>query len=111
MVRHGYLGQFEQVVLLTLVRLGDGAHGRSIHEEIERRSPDPVTIAAVYVTLSRLEDKGYVSAEVGDSRPAGGGRARKEFRIEAPGLEALRHSRERMERFWEGLELEARGES
>ena len=104
----GFLGEFEQLVLLSLVHVGKGGQGRAIHEAIEARSLVPVTITAVYVTLSRMEKKGLVSSRVGEP-PPGGGRARKEFTIEAAGVEALRRSRAQLDRFWEGVELGTEG--
>lgn len=104
MGKQGFLGEFEHVVLLTLVRLEGRAHGRAIHEEIESRGLAPVAVTAVYVTLSRMEDKGYLSSY--QDAPEGG-RTRKHFRIEEPGLEALRRSREQLDRFWEGVEVGA----
>lgn len=105
MSKHGVLGEFEQVVLLSVLRLGDAALGRNIYEEIKRLSETPVTLTAVYVTLSRLADKHYVSSEL--SEPADGGRAQKLFSLEAAGVEALQRSRSRLERFWAGVELDA----
>lgn len=104
MGKRGFLGEFEQIVLLSLWRLGEGAIGADIHAEIESRGEHEVAITAVYVTLSRLEDKGMASsrsAEVGGER-----RARKVFSIERPGIEALRRSRRHLDRFWQGLEID-----
>ncbi len=102
---HGYLGEFEQIVLLALLRLGDNAYGKAIHEEIGRRSPREVAVTAVYVTLSRLEGKGYLSASLGEATPVRGGRAKKFFNIEEAGLQALRRSREQLDSFWAGIDL------
>jgi DNA-binding PadR family transcriptional regulator len=97
------LGEFEQIVLLTTLRLGSNAFGRMIFEEIERLSVTKVTITAVYVTLSRLEKKSYVSVQLtareGEARP------QKLFAVEAPGIEALQRSREQLARFWDGVEV------
>jgi len=81
------LGEFEQIVLLSVVRLGDGAFGRAIYEELARLSITQVTITAVYVTLSRMEKKDFVSVRL--ATPAGSGREQKLFAIEPPGLAAL----------------------
>ncbi len=97
------LGEFEQIVLLSVVRLADKAFGRAIFEELERLSVTHVTITAVYVTLSRLEKKDFVSVQM--APPAGGGRAQKLFAIEAAGLAALQRSREQLARFWDGVEV------
>ena len=97
------LGEFEQIVLLSVVRLGDGAFGRAIYEEMERLSITPVTITAVYVTLSRLEKKDFVSVQLGTSPT--GRREQKLFAIEPAGLAALQRSREQLDRFWAGVEV------
>jgi PadR family transcriptional regulator PadR len=72
-----YLGEFEQIVLLAVLRLGKNAYGVTIWEEIERRAERPVMIGAVYATLDRLEAKRYISSKVGDPTPERGGRAKR----------------------------------
>ena len=89
-----YLGEFEIVVLATLVRLGEDAYGMTIRREIEGRSGRSVTIGSIYATLRRLEAKGYVSTVLGEPTPERGGRAKRYFRLEAAGAEALIRSRE-----------------
>jgi len=73
-MRGAYLGEFEQVVLLALVRLGDGAYGLRIRREIETRTSREVSIGAVYATLDRLESQGLVLSSLGDPTPERGGR-------------------------------------
>jgi len=97
------LGEFEQIVLLSVVRLTDAAFGRAIYEELARLSITQVTITAVYVTLSRLEKKDFVSVQL--ATPAAGGRPQKLFAIEPAGLEALQRSREQLARFWAGVDV------
>ena len=84
------LGDFEQLVLLGLVRLGDAAYGVSIHNEIRRRARREVTVAAVYKTLERLENKGFALSVVGEPTSERGGRRKKYFRIQPAGRRALR---------------------
>lgn len=110
MGKKGYLGEFEHIVLLALVRLQDEATGRAIYAEIDRLARTSVAITAVYVTLSRLEKKRYVSSSLSAPTPVRGGRATKRFRIEASGLAALRRSRQQLERFWDGVELGSEAE-
>jgi PadR family transcriptional regulator PadR len=100
MARTGYLGEFEQVVLLAVARLGDDAYGMRIRQEIEARSDRTVTIGAVYATLDRLQTKGYVAA-----RDEPGGRARRFFTIEPAGVDALEAARALQSRMWAGLRL------
>ena len=106
-----HLGEFEQVVLLAVARLGDAGYGVTIRREIERRTGREATVGAVYATLSRLEEKGLVSSMEGEPEPRRGGRARRHFRIEPEGAVALRIARGMMDRMWEGLEGDLLGES
>lgn len=94
MGKNKYLGEFEIVVLATLVRLGEDAYGMTIRREIEERSGRSVSIGSVYATLRRLVAKGYVSTVLGEPTAERGGRAKKYFRLEAAGAEALIRSRE-----------------
>jgi|ERR1044071_2137368 DNA-binding PadR family transcriptional regulator len=91
MPRH-FLGEFEKAVLLALMRLGDDAYGVTIREELATRLEREVSIGAVYTTLGRLEEKGFVSSILGSPTPERGGRAKRFFHIEADGAEALRNS-------------------
>lgn len=94
MGKNKYLGEFEIVVLATLVRLGEDAYGMTIRREIEERSGRSVSIGSVYATLRRLAAKGYVSTVLGEPTKERGGRAKRYFRLEAAGAEALIRSRE-----------------
>jgi len=96
MVGIGRVGPFEELVLMVLIRLGSNAYGMTIRQELAQRTGKDVSIGAVYTTLERLERKGYVSSRLGDPTPERGGRAKRYFRIEAPGEEALNASREFM---------------
>lgn len=98
-----HLGEFEQLVLWALVRLRDNAYGMTIRQELEERAGRTVAIGAVYTTLERLEEKGLVSSRKGEATPERGGRAKRYYRIEAPGLRALGNSRRVLERMWAGL--------
>jgi DNA-binding PadR family transcriptional regulator len=101
MGRTGYLGEFEQVVLLAVARLGDDAYGMRIREEIESRTGRAVTIGAVYATLDRLEDKGHVRTRDEESS----GRAKRFFQILPAGVDALEAARQVQARMWAGLRL------
>src|SRR5262245_25294129 len=97
------LGDFEQLVLLALVRLGDGAYGVSIHDEIVRRARRDVTMASVYKTLERLEDKGLAASTVGEPTAERGGRRKKYFRVQPAGRRALHHAIASLKRMSTGL--------
>jgi len=86
------LGEFEQLILLALVRLGDEAYGVSIQEEIGRRTRRAVSPGAVYKTLLRLEAKGLVASWVGEPTRRRGGRRKKHYRLSAAGAQELRRS-------------------
>ena len=100
----GYLGEFEQMVLLAMARLGRAAYGMEIRREIEERASRATSIGAVYATLDRLDAKGYVKARDDTS----GGRARRFFEVEPAGLDALESSRELQTRMWAGLRLKVK---
>jgi len=86
------LGEFEQLVLLALVRLGSDAYGVSIADDIAERTSRRVSLGAVYKTLERLEDKGLAASRIGDPTPERGGRRKKYFRVLAAGQRALTQS-------------------
>jgi PadR family transcriptional regulator, regulatory protein PadR len=98
-----YLAEFELYVMSALLILGDEAYGVTIRQEIERRSGRRVAIGAVYATLARLADKGYVASRVSDPLPFQGGRARKFVRLTAAGRRALRDSTEMLVRMLPAL--------
>ena len=97
------LGEFEQLVLLALVRLGTEAYGVSIRDEIEQRAHRNVALGAVYTTLLRLEDKGFAASRLGDPTPERGGRRKKFYRPTAAGHRALRASLEALRGMTRGL--------
>jgi len=105
MTRGDYLGEFELVVLLGLARLEDEAYGMTIFEEIKRVTGRDLTIPAVYVTLNRLEKKGYVNSRTGESSALRGGRARKYYRVTPEGSRALEAAQEMLVRLWQGVGL------
>ena len=102
-----YLGEFEQMVLLALLRLKDDAYGVSVRREIQTRTDRSVAIGAVYACLERLERKGYVTAFISDPQPVPGGRSRKYFRFTRAGAEALQQSREMVRHMTEGLAVDS----
>jgi DNA-binding PadR family transcriptional regulator len=100
------LGEFEQLVLLAIVRLtGDGdVYGVPIVDEIERRTKRTVARAAVYITLRRLEQKGLVSSWMSESTQERGGKARRCVKLTKAGLQTLRESRQAVDQMWSGLD-------
>ena len=102
--RAATLGDFEQLVLLGVLRLGDDAYGGSIRQEIHARSGRDVSINAVYTTLDRLETKGLLRSWTGDTTPQRGGRRRKFYALRAPGMAALRKAYQGIRSMADGLE-------
>ena len=87
-----YLGSFEQVVLLAIVRLRDKAYGMTVRRELESRMGRSVSLGAVYATLDRLEEKGYVESHEGPAGASRGGRAKRFFLVKPAGMAALHRS-------------------
>jgi PadR family transcriptional regulator PadR len=105
MAKGEYLGEFEHIVLLTVLRLGDGAYGAVIRAEIERVTDRLATIGAVHATLVRLERKGLLSSWIGEPTEERGGKARRHFKNEHAGVAALKNARKTLERLRAGLSL------
>jgi DNA-binding PadR family transcriptional regulator len=107
MSTRSYLGEFELMVMLALIRLGDEAYGVPISREIEASSGREVKLGSVYAALERLEQKGLVSSSLGDPTPERGGRAKRYFQVTPKGLREIRKTRQVLIRLWQGLpELE-----
>ena len=99
------LGEFEQVVLLAILRLADEAYGVTIRREIAEcteRDPAP---GALYTTLDRLEEKGLVASKYGDPTPERGGRAKRYFTVTARGVRAVARAQRAYQRLLKGLVL------
>jgi DNA-binding PadR family transcriptional regulator len=105
MFNRDYLGEFEHIVLLALLRLHDSAYGVTVRQEIQKRIGRDVSIGAVYATLERLQTKGYVRSFTGDPTPERGGRAKRFFRVTGKGLAAVNRSQLALESMTEGLTL------
>jgi len=89
MAKQSSLGDFEQLVILALLRIGEGAYGMLVRREIEERTGRVVSLGAIYATLDRLESKGMVSSTIGGSGSNRRGRAKRFFTVEPPGRAAL----------------------
>jgi PadR family transcriptional regulator, regulatory protein PadR len=105
MAKGEYLGEFEHIVLLTVLRLGDGAYGAMIRVEIERVTGRSPAIGAVHATLERLERKRLVSSWTGEPTAERGGKAKRHFKVEADGILALKNARRTLERLHAGVSL------
>lgn len=102
----GYPGEFELLVLLSVMRLRNGAYGVTIREEVERETSRVITLGAVYKTLGRLEGKGYLEASVAPPTRTRGGRRKKLYTLTPAGLETTRRSLSDLKRMTEGLAAE-----
>jgi PadR family transcriptional regulator len=103
MTKRDYLGNFELMVMLALIRLGENAYGVPICRELEERGGREVAVGSVYAALERLEDKGFVASELGDATPERGGRAKRYFRVTARGLREVRETQRTLMALWKGL--------
>ena len=98
-----YLGEFEHIIILALLRLEDRAYGVTVRQEIELRIHREVSIGAVYATLDRLETKGYVTSHLGGPTPERGGRSKRFFRVTARGVGAVNRTHRALQSMTEGL--------
>lgn len=107
MGRGRHLGEFEELVLLAVLRLGADAHGTTLRKELNERAGRSVSVSTIYVTLMRLEEKGYARSWKGESSGARGGKARRMYGLTPAGVETLRAVRAVRDRMWAGLDAEA----
>jgi PadR family transcriptional regulator PadR len=96
----GYLGEFEELVLLTIASLGRDAYGVSIKEDIEKRSDRTISIGALHSTITRLEEKGLIKSWLGEPTQERGGRRKRLFEITHQGNVNLRHVKEMRDELW-----------
>lgn len=93
MVTPASLGQFEQLVLTAILTLDENAYGVTIHAKVEELSrPKRIALGAVYATLDRMEDKGFVASWLSDPTSARGGRSKRYYRLERAGTRALQNA-------------------
>jgi PadR family transcriptional regulator PadR len=102
--RESTLGEFELMVLLAVLRLDDSAYGVTILREIRDRAERRVSRGAVYITLDRLESKGFLRSTLADPTPQRGGKAKRLFRVSERGVTALRVYRRALSNMWHDLE-------
>src|ERR1700761_208064 len=100
MIQRSYLGEFELMVILTVVQLGEDAYGVPISRELESQRGRGVAIGSVYAALERLEEKGLVSSSLGHPTPERGGKAKRYFRVTQEGLRQVHRTRKVLTRLW-----------
>jgi len=98
------LGEFEQVVLLAILRLDDQAYAVTVRDEITRCTGRDVSRGSIYITLDRLETKGYLKSRLADPTPERGGRAKRYYALRPRALDARRQNRRALVALWRGLE-------
>lgn len=99
-----YLGEFEQIVLLAILRLQDRAYAVPLREEIQARTGRRVARGALYTALDRLEQKRCLRSRMSEPMAERGGRSRRYFTVTAAGMAAIRASRQTLLRLWSGIE-------
>ena len=99
----GYLGEFELLLLLAIIQLGEEAYGVPVSREIERHRGRVVSVGSVYAALERLEGKGLVESELGDPTPERGGKAKRFFRITREGMRQVHETRQILTKLWQTI--------
>ena len=97
------LSNFELMVMLAIIRIGDDAYGVAISNEIEETTGSEVLLGSVYDALTRLEEKGLVTSSLGEATPERGGRAKRHFRTTSRGLRLVRDTQQSLVKLWKGL--------
>src|SRR5262249_29883159 len=97
------LGNFELMVMLAVLRVGEDAYGVPIAQELEQTTGRDVLIGSVYAALDRLEGKGLVTSSMGDPTPERGGRAKRYFKVTAKGVREVRDTQRALVRLWNGV--------
>ena len=98
-----HLTDFELMILLAILRIGDAAYGVPIAREIEETGRRSVLLGAIYTALDRLEENGLVSSSYGDPTPERGGRAKRFFKVTGKGLKAVKDARHAFTALWSGI--------
>ena len=103
-MRRESIGEFEQLVLLAILRQGSEAYGGTIIDELSSHTARSILRPSVYLALRRLEDKGMITSRMGEPEPRRGGRARKYFEVAPAGLTLIRETRRTLVSLWSGLD-------
>jgi PadR family transcriptional regulator, regulatory protein PadR len=103
MTERGYLGEFELMILLAVIHLGDEAYGVPISRELERHRGRSVSVGSVYAALERLEGKGLVESTLGNPTPERGGKAKRYFAVTDDGMRQVQETRRVLSRLWRAL--------
>jgi len=104
------LGTLELATLLAVARLGGDAYGLAVRRDLALRTGHDYSVGAVYTTLQRLEDKGFLKSRTSDPLPIRGGRSRRHFALTGAGARALREAERRAASLWMGVRTPIRPE-
>ncbi len=110
MGKSGLLGELEQLILLAVLHRDGKAYAVSILEDIHRQTGLELSRGSIYVTLDRLQRKGYLESWFTDPTPERGGKAKRCFRLAPQGIDALRRSRRTLQKMWEGVDAAIAGD-
>src|SRR5690348_15344267 len=108
-MNRSYLTDFELMILLAILRIGDEAYGVPIAKEIEETGKRTVLLGAIYAALDRLQDNGLVTSTYGDPTPERGGRAKRFFKVTPKGLKAVKETQRVFTALWSGIPQLKRG--
>ena len=95
-----YLGEFEELVLLTIATLGDDAYGVSIQQDLETRCNRSISIGALHSTITRLEEKGFLKSWLGGATQERGGRSKRYYEITQAGKKAVTETKNMRDELW-----------
>ena len=102
-MKGSYLGEFEELILLTVAAIGNEAYAVSVKSDIESTANRKVNISAVHSSLYRLEDKGFLSSEFGGAESKRGGKKKRYFKVSNSGMEVLKAVKELREQYWHNI--------
>ena len=98
------IGEFEHIVLLAVLRLDDNAYAVTVREEIRRHTGRELSRGSIYITLDRLESKGFLKSRLGEPTPERGGRAKRYYTLKPAAIKTLKESRKALENLWRGVD-------
>ena len=98
-----YLGEFEEVVLLTVAMLGEEGYGIAVKQEVEKRTSRDINLSAIHATLYRLEKKGFLNSKLGEATKIRGGKRKRIFGITPYGVKSLKEAKSLREDIWNSI--------
>ena len=104
------VGDFEQLILLALIRLGPQAYGVSIRQDIEARTARTISAGALYTALNRLENRGFVTSRLGEPTPMRGGKRKRLYSLRPAGEESVARAYESLRQMASGLGVRLRAQ-